>query len=941
MKRLLSLLLCLIMVLSVFPFGASAADTLTVNTESGSKRSVNVGDTFTYSYAIRINGTYDLDRVRLDILFDETCLQVTEKVVFPTFGSAQDNYSACNKTGDLTIEKSTITNASQYNSGISTIVTVTFKAIRAGTTWIRTLPERIETESAGDSDHYLIDMYRPYNAARSAMYSSYDYLGTAAPNASSTALKNNQDVVWFYVVDDAGNSVGAGQTFKLSGTAENGKTFTYNATTDKYGFISFGVVNYGTYFLSCTSKLSDGRVYCIDNPAVSVPSVESGKLVVRKTVDVRALNADEVRSVVIKTSWTNEEIEPNVPYTGDRPESVYMELTAGGKVYAQGYFAPGSTTVTIDRMPINDAGGNALKYELNLSPVEHYTTTVKSVTKGFNVTFKYKNDHEWTKTSTDPTCESNGRETFTCSDCGKVYTYTLAALGHDYSESGYDATCTQDGYHLYVCKRCNKWEVQTPKATGHQWSSWKTDKAATDTTDGQRSRYCTVCNETETQLIHAGNSAGHTYKTVVVEPTCTEGGYTEKVCACGDSFIVEGSRTVALGHDYTGNSSTRTVIENTCTEGGLEEFTCSRCGQMHAEKLKAHGHNYEVTEQREATCTETGLKKTKCAYCGDTRTIRSAALGHQWGDWIVDEPATATTNGSKHRVCTRCLQEEVAVIPVTGEGHVHNYTEKHVVEPTCDERGYTEYLCPTDGDSFIDTDSYKDALGHDWEEMWRQESTKKTRGVIQYKCSRCGQLRYESMPRQEGSWENPFWDVGSKDWFYDNVRYVAYNEYMTGTSATRFDPGSSMTRAMLVTVLYRMVGEPDVKSQKEPFTDVKSGTWYSDAVTWAYNTGVVKGVSETEFAPNTTITREQMVTIFYRYANYAGYDTSGRKGLSSFSDAKSISAYAQDAFAWAVDAGIINGFESKGTKTLQPQGTATRAQAAKIIQTFDDWRINL
>ena len=446
------------------------------------------------------------------------------------------------------------------------------------------------------------------------------------------------------------------------------------------------------------------------------------------------------------------------------------------------------------------------------------------------------------------------------------------------------------------------------------------------------------CGERE-ELVIASPAQLHTYRTNVVAATCTEGGYTEMVCLCGDTIIVEGSRTPALGHDYTGNSATRTVIPNSCTEEGLVEYTCTRCGQMHAEVVPAHGHNYGVVEIREADCTHAGYTLYECSYCGDQRTERAPALGHSWGDWIIDRPATSSTPGSQHRVCERCGQEEIASIPVTQQGHVHHYDRSETVDPTCTEEGYTRYICPDDGVSFIDPDSAVAALGHDWVEDWRTESTARTRGVVCYKCTRCGELRYEALPKKSGDWRNPFWDVSSSDWFYDSVRYVAYNDYMKGTSASRFDPNTPMTRAMLVTVLYRMVGEPGAAGLSAPFVDL-ADDWYRSAVLWAYDTGVVKGTSDTTFSPDMLITREQMVTIFHRYAEYAGYDVSAISSIMGFADGPEVSSWARVPMAWAVRAKIVNGVLAEdGVTYLQPAGTATRAQAAAIIQRFDAWRL--
>lgn len=178
--------------------------------------------------------------------------------------------------------------------------------------------------------------------------------------------------------------------------------------------------------------------------------------------------------------------------------------------------------------------------------------------------------------------------------------------------------------------------------------------------------------------------------------------------------------------------------------------------------------------------------------------------------------------------------------------------------------------------------------------------------------------------------DEPFADVDELDWFHDAVVYV-YNEgMMDGISATQFAPNSNLTRGMVVTMLYRLEGEPRVTGSSG-FDDVASGAWYADAVTWAAENGIVNGVSDTEFAPNVNITREQLAAILYRYAEYNDYDVSGRDDLSEFTDRSSISSYALDAMRWAVDEGLITGITNT---TIKPQGTATRAQAATMFMRF-------
>ena len=155
---------------------------------------------------------------------------------------------------------------------------------------------------------------------------------------------------------------------------------------------------------------------------------------------------------------------------------------------------------------------------------------------------------------------------------------------------------------------------------------------------------------------------------------------------------------------------------------------------------------------------------------------------------------------------------------------------------------------------------------------------------------------------------------------------------LKGLGNGRFGPESPMTRAMVVTVLHRMVGTPK-PTVSQPFTDVESGQWYTDAIAWAYEAGVAKGISATHFGKDDYITREQLVTMLYRFAILTGVSSSGRNPLTDFKDTEDISDYAREAFEWAVAMDIIAG--SKGM--LTPTKTATRAQCAKIMVLFSDF----
>lgn len=178
----------------------------------------------------------------------------------------------------------------------------------------------------------------------------------------------------------------------------------------------------------------------------------------------------------------------------------------------------------------------------------------------------------------------------------------------------------------------------------------------------------------------------------------------------------------------------------------------------------------------------------------------------------------------------------------------------------------------------------------------------------------------------------PFGDVKSGDWFYNDVKYVYDKGMMAGTAADVFAPNATTTRAMIVTILYRLEGSPAVTGTSA-FVDVPAGQWYTDAVNWAAANQIVKGTSATTFAPNASITREQMAAILYRYAQYKGYDVTKKADLSGYSDNGQVSAYAKDALAWANAAKLINGVTNT---TLAPQGNATRAQVSAILHRFCD-----
>ena len=175
--------------------------------------------------------------------------------------------------------------------------------------------------------------------------------------------------------------------------------------------------------------------------------------------------------------------------------------------------------------------------------------------------------------------------------------------------------------------------------------------------------------------------------------------------------------------------------------------------------------------------------------------------------------------------------------------------------------------------------------------------------------------------------ELPFTDVKKDAWYYDGVAYSYFNGYFKGLSETIFAPNATVNRAMIVTVLYRLAGEPEVENLTS-FRDVNASRYYAKAIAWASENGIVSGYKDGTFRPNQAATRQELAVILYRFGQYSGCDMSLKGDLDSYKDSKAIGGWAREAMAWCVGAGLLQG-DPAGS--LTPKGTATRAQYATII----------
>lgn len=267
---------------------------------------------------------------------------------------------------------------------------------------------------------------------------------------------------------------------------------------------------------------------------------------------------------------------------------------------------------------------------------------------------------------------------------------------------------------------------------------------------------------------------------------------------------------------------------------------------------------------------------------------------------------------------------------VTAE-HIHQYTST-VTPPTCTEQGYTTYTC-TCGDSY--RSDYTNLLGHSWDAgVVTTPATETAPGVKRYTCTRCSATRTETIAQLTCP-SAGFTDVpGANNWAHAGIDYCVSNGLMYGVGGSRFAPQTATTRAQIVQILYSLSGSPSV-SGAAPFTDLTQD-WYKNAVRWAYQTGVVSGMSATTFAPNVPVTREQIAVILMGYAQKVlGVSRTWTPAdLSRYPDASRVSAWAHNALADTVALGLISGTLRGGQAYLDPQGSATREQVATILMQF-------
>lgn len=435
----------------------------------------------------------------------------------------------------------------------------------------------------------------------------------------------------------------------------------------------------------------------------------------------------------------------------------------------------------------------------------------------------------------------------------------------------------------------------------------------------------------------------------VVAPTCTEQGYTHHVCTVKGCTYAPVDDTYVAATDHTWVKTQ--TLPPTCTEKGTQFYKCSACGATRTEKIAALGHDLSRCDLRPAaTCTQPGRAVGTCARCGVQIDEVIPAKGHDYSYAETSVAPTCTEPGHYKGTCPTCGKDYDDVVPALG----HDWGEWVTsIEPTVSTVGYRYHVCNRDGCGYREGEDIPKLHTHTWDAgVVTQKPTATEPGVRTYTCTVCGQTRTETIPATgvpetcNGGPACPgyaFRDMPAPSiWSHAGLDYCIYHGYIAGTSATTVTPDGECTRAMIVSILYRVQGEPakvngyELKKLAAPFDDVERGCWYTDAIWWAKLTGVVSGMSPSTFAPDDPITRAQLAVILYNYTKQFAPESLTETGsLTGFPDADSVPSWARTAMAWAVGNGLISGVGENGVSYLRPEGCATRAQVATILMNCD------
>ena len=602
---------------------------------------------------------------------------------------------------------------------------------------------------------------------------------------------------------------------------------------------------------------------------------------------------------------------------------------------------------------------------------QEYTSDYGTVTETISAT-----GHDWgawTITNKPTATEDGTAERICANNSAHKDTATLPKLTDTSvwtQGARIEPTCENTGSQEYTSTYGTV--TETISATGHDWGAWTITNKPTATEDGTAERICannsahkdtaTLPKLTDTSVWTQGAR---------IEPTCENTGSQEYTSIYGT--VTE--TLSAMGHSFT-------VLQHDETK---HWYKCERCEARSNEENHKGG---QATKKEKAICSVCNAQYGKLlpdyALPADLKTTYGKVLsditlptGWKWSDpsivptvtnngyeayyAIENEADYDWTNENGYDAAAKQIKltltvtvekekqklsfEKSSINKYTTDSAFTNELTKTAVFGAVSFSSSDESVATVDNNGLItikgmgttditalaaETDNYNAASATFTLNVTRRRSSSGgggRRGGASITITPGGAKNDGNQPGTD-DWENPFIDVHESDWFYDSVKYVYINKMMNGVTSDMFAPEGNITRAMFVTVLYRMEKEP--QAQASPFSDIAGGSYYERAVAWANANGIVKGVSDAEFAPDESITREQMAAMIYRYAAYKKMDLSAGESTNilSYADYSDISDYAVSAMRYAAGSGIINGMTAD---TLSPKGISTRAQAAAVF----------
>ena len=529
-------------------------------------------------------------------------------------------------------------------------------------------------------------------------------------------------------------------------------------------------------------------------------------------------------------------------------------------------------------------------------------------------------EHVWREEVTPPTCTEKGYTTKICTveGCDRTTTGSYVdALGHSWDEGKVTkpATTEEKGVMTYTCEVCGETKTKSIQRVGAKVpdSIDFTDPACLDdieivnktsaaVKEGQGLYLVSTAEAFEPANGQLSGDAATNPKDLVLVPA--EGDW---IATMKFAFNQGGSQGYYEFFGFYAYDDANNCVGIRGGDGAMQDFirkdgTITAETKNYSSGLKS-GSQFWYRIEKEAD-------NYTCSISTDgenfTEMFKYENTGIE-GETIAIDAYSGMATGYNYTIESLVFEEGDGPVQPTCE---HDY-KAVVTEPTCTEKGKTVYTCSKCGDSYEEEIA---ALGHDF---------------VDNKCTRCGELEpIDPIPCPSVD----FSDAPEKgNWAHEGIDFCISKKYMNGTGDGLFSPDGDVTRAQLVTILYRIEGEPETEF-KGTFADVEDELWYSKAIEWAAANGIVNGVGEGKFDPAGVITREQIATIFFRYAKAE----EGEGSIVKFPDASDAHDFAVPALGWATQKGIINGVSVEGETYLKPLANASRAQIASIIMRYLD-----